>query len=95
MPTNVPMFTSEAEAAAWTQPLPAAHVILAGEAGYWSAAGAVQDACEADCMRGIDPDDDLANEEARKRIYEAVNNEWAEGLSHDEWCAAVRRRLGC
>lgn len=90
--TNVPMFTTEAAAAAWHMPLPADHIILAGDGGYWSAAGEVEDAVSNEWMAGTDPDDALF-EQMKKSVSDAVNNSWVEGLSHDEWVSAALRRL--
>lgn len=93
--TTAPMFTTEAAAAEWAQPLPADHIILAGEPGYWAAAGEVVDAVEAQYCADIDPDDTDAMDEARKVVSERVNNAWVEGLSHDEWVSAALRALRC
>lgn len=87
--TNIPMFTSESEAAAWHMPL-ADHIVLAGDSGYWSAAGEVADAVEVAWL--LDADDD-AQEQLRKSAVDAVNNAWSEGFSHDEWVSAALRLL--
>lgn len=94
MRTDAPMFTCAAEAAAWHRPLPADHIILAGERGYWAAAAEVQDAVEAQTLRDLDPDDDSITEQARKAAGDAVNNAWSEGITHDEWVSAALRLLG-
>ncbi len=91
--TNIPMFTTAAEAAGWSQPLPTNHVILAGEAGYWAAAAEVSDEVEAQYCADIDADDTDAMEGARKVVSERVNNAWSEGMSHDEWVSAALRSL--
>lgn len=91
--TNIPMFTSQAEAANWSQPLPANHIILAGEAGYCAAHAEVADAVEAEYCAGMDADDTDAMEDARKLVSERVNNAWVEGLSHDEWVSAALRSV--
>ncbi len=91
--TDAPMFSTAADAGAWSQPLPANHIVLAGEAGYWAAHAEVADAVEAQYCAGIDADDTDAMDEARKLVSERVNNAWAEGLSHDEWVSATLRSL--
>jgi hypothetical protein len=91
--TNIPMFTAAAEAAAWSQPLPANHIILAGDDGYWAAAAEVSDEVEAQYCADIDADDTDGLCQARKVVSERVNNAWVEGLSHDEWVSAALRAL--
>ena len=91
--TNAPMFTTEAAAAAWGRPLPAHHIILAGEAGYWAAAGEVCDAITDQAMKAVDSLADDAADQMSDSINDAINNAWDEGMSHDEWCSAVLRAL--
>jgi hypothetical protein len=71
---------------------------LAAENGWtlivWDAAyAAACDSVESEYLRGVDPDDTDAGEQARKAVEDAVTNVWQEGLSHDEWMSAALRRL--
>jgi hypothetical protein len=94
--TNAPIFRTASAAAEWRLPLPAHHVILAGEAGYSAAAEAVADAVADEiyqALADVDSDDDTAVAHLRDAVNNAVNEAFWDGITHDEWCAAALRRL--
>jgi hypothetical protein len=91
--TNAPIFRTASAAAEWRLPLPAHHVILAGEAGYSAAAEAVADAVADEVASAIDSDDDTAVAHRRDAINNAVNEAFWDGITHDEWCSNALRRL--
>jgi hypothetical protein len=93
MRTNVPLFTTEAEARSWHLPLPADHVVLAGEDGYWEAAAEVEVSVLNSLGSDTESMGDDAFEQFQKTVGDAVNNSWAEGLTMDEWASASLRLL--
>lgn len=91
--TNVPMFTTAAEAANWSQPLTPDHIVLAGERGWQAAYGEACESVEAEYLAGVDADDTDALDQGMKAVADAVTNAWSEGLSHDEWVSGALRSL--
>lgn len=90
--TDAPMFTTEDAARQWHRPLPAHHIILAGEGGYWAAAAEVEAAVSGEWMAGSEIGDDMLDQ-MQKSVTDAVNNAWQEGMTHDEWVSAALRAL--
>lgn len=58
---------------------------------------AYEETCDSvfnDKICGQDRDDPDVFEQVCKSVSDAVSNAWVEGMSHDDWTSAARRRMG-